>query len=123
MRAPKSIAVALAGMVLFGALTLAGAVPDKKKSKAPAASAALLAEGKKAYDANNCAACHLIGAKGGKTGPELSHIGKSKKPAEFEKVIRDPKKVNPKALMPAYPADKIDAKKLKALVAYLVSLK
>jgi cytochrome c oxidase subunit 2 len=115
------MALLLTGTVLFGAITLAGAAPDKKSKKpAPAASTA---EGKKVYDAQGCAACHVVAAKGGKTGPELTHIGKTKKAADLEKVIRDPKAVNPKALMPAYPVDKIDAKKLKALVAYLVSLK
>ena len=121
MRASKSLALLVTGTVLFGAITLAGAVPDKKSKKpTPAASTA---DGKKVYDAQGCAACHVVGDKGGKTGPELTHIGKTKKAPDLEKVVRDPKKVNPKALMPAYGEDKIDAKKLKALVAYMLSLK
>src|SRR5262249_25532778 len=121
MRASKSIAIMLTGTVLLGTMTIDGTASGQKKSKKPApARPAPSADGKKVYDAQGCAACHVVGDKGGKTGPELTHIGKTKKSADLEKIIRDPKKDNPKALMPAYGEDKIDAKKLKALVAYLL---
>jgi mono/diheme cytochrome c family protein len=114
------------GVILFGVAAITVAAPGQKKKPAkpaPGASKTLIAEGKKVYDSSGCAACHMIGNKGGKVGPNLTHVGKTTKPAKLETVIRTPKKLNPKGMMPAYDAKKINAKQLKALVAYLSSLK
>ena len=127
MHSKKSavFALALSGVILFGAMTLTAAAPQKKKPTKPngGSSAALIAQGKKVYAANNCAACHVIGDKGGKTGPALTHIGKEKKADWLTTQIRDPKKNKPTGLMPPFGEDKINAKSLKVLVAYLGSLK
>jgi cbb3-type cytochrome oxidase cytochrome c subunit len=60
---------------------------------------------------------------GGKTGPDLSKVGARRKPDWLMVQIRDPKKNDHDSPMPAYDEEKINAKDLKALVAYLGSLK
>ncbi len=125
------IAIALSCLVLLGAASITEATPGQKGKKKPAAGAssaptkAQIDAGKKIYDANGCGACHMVGDKGGKLGPELSHIGSDKKwpAARLVAVVRDPKKTLKTEKMPAYGADKINEKELKSLVTYLGSLK
>jgi len=126
------VAIVLSSLVLFGAVSVTTAAPDQKGKKTkpakPAAGAPtkeMIAAGKKIYDANGCGACHMVGDKGGKLGPDLTHIGADKKwsAAKLTAVIRDPKKELKTEKMPAYPADKISDKEIKTLVAYLGSLK
>jgi mono/diheme cytochrome c family protein len=128
MQSTKSsvVAILFSTAVLFGSVTLTSAAPQKKKpvKKAPVAAAPskeLVAAGKKVYDAGGCGACHAIGEKGGKTGPELTHIGKDPKwpAAKIEAIVRNPKKAANTDKMPAYPADKISDKEMKSLLAYL----
>src|SRR5687767_3898309 len=128
LRRIGAAALALSSAVLFTAACVTGAeaqkkkVPPKPKPK-PANTKALIEEGKKVYLKNACATCHVIGDKGGKIGPDLSHVGKDEKPADLVIYIREPKKKNPNSLMPAYAPNQITDKQLKALVAYLASLK
>lgn len=122
---PSALALALSGLILLGAVTLT-AVPSsgqKKKPAKPAPASKLIAEGKKVYEKNGCATCHVIKGQGGKTGPDLTTVGKEHKADWLTKQIRDPKQFKADSLMPAYGADIISDKDLKALVAYLVSLK
>jgi len=122
---PPILALALFGVLLFGVLVLT-AVPSsgqKKKPAKPTASAKLIGEGKKVYEKNGCATCHAIKGQGGKTGPELTTVGKTRKPDWLSKQIRDPKQFKSDSLMPAYGEDLITAKDLKSLIAYLSSLK
>lgn len=118
----------LASATLISAVSLTGAAPQAKKKK-PVVTAApskeTLEAGKKLALENGCTACHMIGDKGGKTAPDLSHIGKDKKwtVAKLTSVIRTPKVVLKSDKMPAYPADKINDKDLKSLIAYLQSNK
>lgn len=124
MRLSHSTSIAIIGALLFGIVTLSSALPgQKKKPQKGGASPALIAEGKKVYAAQGCAACHLIGDKGGKTGPDLTKVGKTAKVDRLTQAIRDPKKLDPKNIMPAYGPDKIDAKQFKGLIAYMLSLK
>src|SRR5262249_16803563 len=130
MRFVRALAsAALAGTVLLASVGMTAATPgQKKKSSKPAASsvpsAAQLAAGRQVYEANGCKACHVVGSdKGGKTGPDLTHVAKTRKPDWMASQVRDPKKFDPKSTMPAYGADKIDDKQLKSLVAYMSSLK
>lgn len=119
------LAAGLSAVVLLGAVTMTAAAPVQKGKKAAPAAAGNAAAGSKVYMANGCSACHAIGDKGGKTGPALSKIGADKKwtAAKLTTAVRDPKKLDPKAKMPAYGADKINDKDLKNLVAYMQSLK
>ncbi len=133
MRSTRLASVlALCGATLFVAVGVTSAAPGQKKKPAkpakPAASAAStaadIAKGRKIYEANGCKACHVVGEdKGGKTGPELSHVAKTRKSDWMSAQVRDPKKFDPKSAMPAYGPDKIDDKQLKTLVAYMSSLK
>jgi cytochrome c2 len=118
------IAAGLSAVVLLGAVTMTSAAPGQKSKKAAAPSGDA-AHGSKVYMANGCTACHPIGENGGKTGPALTKIGADKKwPAsKLSAYVRDPKKANPTAKMPAYGPDKINDKDLKDLTAYLTSLK
>lgn len=121
------LAAGLSSLVLLGAVSLVTSAQGQKGKK-PAAGASSKADavaGKKVFDATGCAACHIIGAKGGKTGPALTRLGADKKwtAAKLTTVIRDPKKATPNAKMPAYGPDKINDKELKNLVGYLQSLK
>lgn len=117
----------LSGAMLLALTSVALGAPGQKggkkaPGKAPAANA-LIAEGAKVYASNGCSGCHTIGNKGGKMGPNLTHVGKSLNAQKLVAVIRTPKKVNPKGHMPAYDAKRIKEPQLKALVAYLLSLK
>ena len=123
-------AIGLSTLVLLAAANITGAAPNQKSKKASAKALAAptkaqIEAGRKIYDAGGCGACHLVGDKGGKTGPELTHIGADKKwsAARLAQVVRDPKKVLQTAKMPAYGTDKISDKDLKTLVAYVGSLK
>ncbi|MEP6756367.1 MAG: c-type cytochrome [Chthonomonadales bacterium] len=118
----------LASTVLISGLTLTGAAAQGKKKKpvaSPAPTKAMLEAGKKLSMENGCTACHMIGDKGGKTAPDLSHLGKDKKwtAAKLVAVIRTPKIALKSDKMPAYGADKINDKDLKSLIAYLQSNK
>ena len=120
-------ALALSTAILMSATFITGADAQKKKKPAPkpkaADSKALIAEGKTVYAKNNCAACHVIAGKGGKIGPDLSTFGKAHTAAVTVVYIREPKKKNPNSIMPAYGPHQINDKQLKALVAYMLSLK
>lgn len=123
-------ALSILGMTLAAALVMSAAiaVPQKKKpqTKKPTKPnpAAMIAAGKKVYDANACGGCHKIGDKGGDSGPELTLVGTDKKKdAKWMAVhIKDPKKHVPDSTMPGY-ADKIKGKDLDNIVAYMLSLK
>lgn len=48
-----------------------------------------------AKDKGNCGQCHMIGARGGRTGPNLSRIGAARSVAALEREIRRPAEVIP----------------------------
>ena len=123
-RLAAAVATGCAVAVLAVGGTSADPIQKKKAAKPAAAAGGDVAAGKKAYQANGCKACHVIGDdKGGKTGPDLTHVGKTRKPDWLAAQIRNPKKFDPKSAMPAYGADKIDDKALKSLAAYMAGLK
>ena len=104
--------LAIAAVSLIGstsALALNGGAGDPVK-------------GRKVYlNANpKCSLCHMIGASGGKFGPELTAIGKKRDAAWLAKYLPNPKFENPANKMPAVTAK---GKDLEDLIAYLVSLK
>ena len=124
-------AALIASLLLIASVGMSGASPGQKKKKsAPAkpaagkADPAQIADGKKVYLAQGCKACHVVNNdSGGKTGPDLTKEGAKRKPDWLAAQTRNPKKFDPKSVMPAYGPDKIDDKHLKSLVAYLASLK
>jgi putative heme-binding domain-containing protein len=48
-----------------------------------------------ARDKGNCGQCHMIGARGGRLGPNLTRIGASRSVAALEREIRQPAEVVP----------------------------
>ncbi|HEX4073990.1 MAG TPA: c-type cytochrome [Candidatus Acidoferrales bacterium] len=48
------------------------------------------AEGKEVYDADGCSSCHMIGAKGGDSGPDLSQIGGVRSAGFLHDALLDP---------------------------------
>ncbi len=118
----------ITGLALYGSLLVntALAVPQTKKpTKKPAATgnAAQIAAGKKVYDSNGCKACHKIGEAGGSSAPDLTKVGADPKHTAkwLQTQVNSPKTNNPNSTMPPYP--QIKGKDIKALVAYLGSLK
>ena len=131
-----TIAGMLCGIMMFGSVlttaAFAGGQAHKKKPSVkgktkPAPKKddgkALIADGKKVYMANGCASCHAIGDNGGKTAPELTKVAADAKHNAkwLEESVVNPKADHPDSTMPAY--DSLSKKDLKALVAYLGSLK
>jgi mono/diheme cytochrome c family protein len=79
------------------------------------------AEGKKLYAVHGCGACHKIGGKGGKVGPDLSKEGTKHRSTQWlVGFLKDPKSQDPKNTMPATHASD---KELHELAAYMESLK
>ena len=118
----------IASITLISAVSLTSAAPQGKKkpvTKTAAPTKEMLEAGAKLALNNGCTACHMIGDKGGKTAPDLSHLGSDKKwpAAKLTAVIRTPKVVLKSDKMPAYGKDKISDKDMKSLIAYLQSNK
>lgn len=67
-----------------------------------------------------CVACHALKGQGGVVGPALDGVGDRKTRDEIIVWLRDPKKVNPNALMPKLPLSEED---ISELAAYLTLLK
>ena len=102
----------VAPMTLVLAAAVALAVP---------AMAGDAAAGKEAHKTHKCSMCHQIEGAGGKMGGALDDIGSKKDADTLKKYIKDPKSVNDKAKMKAFPD--ITDKDLDDLVAYLMTLK
>ncbi|MCS7192705.1 MAG: c-type cytochrome [Armatimonadetes bacterium] len=79
-----------------------------------------LERGKAVYDETGCAVCHIIGEIGGRTGPSLNGIGKKYDAKKLREILLKPQTLNPNTVMPPFEGSEED---LKALVAYLMSLK
>lgn len=85
------------------------------------ASSAFIAQGEKVYGDKKCAGCHMIGGQGGKIGGDLSQVGAKRDPQWLSTFLNNPKALVPKAtIMPPF---KGTEEELKALTAYLASLK
>lgn len=85
----------------------------------PAVSA--IENGKKLFTQRGCIGCHTINGNGGKVGPDLSNEANAGHSAQWLTTqIRDPKKNDPKTLMPAY--DTLTDQQVNDLIRYLLSL-
>jgi cbb3-type cytochrome oxidase cytochrome c subunit len=114
---------AVVGILAAGVLALplatsvsAAAKPAAKKPAAkPAAKGGDAKAGKDSFQKEGCTGCHITKdfAQGGKTGPDLSSVGKDKSVADITKYIGHPKSGS---VMPAF---KGPAKTLADLGAYL----
>ena len=77
--------------------------------------------GKRVYAGRGCSECHRINGKGGRAGPNLTHIGKIRSKAWIRKQITDSKAHFKDSFMPLY--KHLPRKDLNALVSYLSSLR
>jgi len=114
MMAAGSVAVA----AILG-LTIAGA--RAPIVNVPAVTTPSVLAGRDLYMHNGCSACHSINGKGGKIGPDLTHVGSRRADAEWHiKHFKDPRALVPGSIMP-----KIDLtdKELRELADYMLSLK
>ena len=120
---PFAMAVAAGTVVLVGGLTYYGAVqvPPGTRLAPPGSPQALLDQGHQVFVANHCDSCHVVAGHGYTVGPELTHVASRLSADRLAAQIRSPEKVNPNTNMPAF--DKISDDDLKALVAYLLTLK
>lgn len=69
----------------------------------------------------HCLSCHKIGKKGGSVGPDLSLVGAKRDALFLKRVIREPSRVYPGTIMPAF--DRFSQKQVASLVDYLSTLK
>lgn len=67
-----------------------------------------------------CAACHVVGGKGGTVGPALDGVGSRRDAKYLDQWLRDPQVLKPGALMPKLPLSEVE---LEELVKYLSELK
>lgn len=101
---------------------------SKKEEAAPAPAeqeaAGFVEAGKAVFVTNNCANCHTIAGQGGRTAPELTHVGSQsdRTPEWIVAHVKNPKTHKPMSRMPPFEG-KISDKDLVALAAYLASLK
>jgi nitric oxide reductase subunit C len=84
------------------------------------ASTGNVANGHKLYTTHGCAACHIIGGKGGKIGPDLSKEGKKRDAKWMSAFLKDPQSKYPKGTMPPTHASH---QEIEDLTAYMLSLK
>lgn len=87
--------------------------------------------GKKVFVSNTCVNCHAVtGVAGGAVGPNLTHVGSrwtigagaaAMNQQNLQNWVLQPTSFKPDVLMPNYPL--LSQKQLKALAAYLLSLK
>ncbi|HEY3281179.1 MAG TPA: cytochrome c [Armatimonadota bacterium] len=119
------VSALLGAMVLVGSTVLAGPPAKGKAKPAKLAKAVGSAAAGKVLLTKEfvtlCGGCHKMGNLGsGKMGPNLSHIGKQLPQAKILMVLKNPRSVNPKGMMPPV---KRPMKQLQDMSAYLATLK
>jgi ubiquinol-cytochrome c reductase cytochrome b subunit len=114
LRRPLATACAVLGVVGVLGLTYVGARAPGAGSQSAAPAAA--APGASVFQAQGCAACHMINGAGGTVGPNLSHIGAMMTREQLQTMI-----LKGRGGMPAFP--QMDPSNLDALLGYLQSLK
>lgn len=92
-----------------------------KVTGAPLEETALILKGKNVYNQNRCDLCHRIGGQGGVIGPDLSKVGSKRDSQWISKLVRDPKSINPRTQMPAFP--NLSEDEVEALTLFLAGLK
>jgi ubiquinol-cytochrome c reductase cytochrome b subunit len=121
-RAPqkRTIMMILAGLavVTIGFLTIMGA--KAPIVNAPAVTSPSVLAGRLLYDKNGCSACHSIQGRGGKIGPELSHVGSKHDGDWLMRHFKDPQAMSPGSIMPKV---MLQEKELNELTDYMLSLK
>ena len=73
------------------------------------------------FQTRGCMNCHTLHGTGGTFGPVLDTIGRKLNQGQIEHYVRNPKSVNPKAMMPAQ--RELSDKELESVAAFLANLK
>ena len=106
------------GVASIIGLTIAGA--RAPIVNAPAVTSPSVLAGRELFARNGCGACHSINGKGGKIGPDLTHVGSRRPDAEWHvRHFKDPQSVSPGSLMPKV---ELSEKELRELADYMLSL-
>ena len=74
------------------------------------------------FQTKGCMNCHSLHGTGGSFGPALDQVGRRKTVEEIEHYVRDPKGVNPKAMMPPQ-KDNLTGRELEEVARFLATLK
>jgi nitric oxide reductase subunit C len=82
---------------------------------------AAVSPGASVFQTRGCMNCHSLHGKGGSFGPPLDTVGRKLSKEQIEHYIRDPKSVNPKAMMP--PQKDLSDKEVEAVAGFLAALK
>jgi len=79
--------------------------PQDQKFRAAAGRAVAMgvSPGAHLFQTKGCFACHRIYETGGALGPELTHVGSRLTYETIERILTDPRSVNPQATMPPPP--------------------
>jgi nitric oxide reductase subunit C len=72
------------------------------------------------FQEKGCFACHRVYETGGQLGPELTHVGSRLSYERIERVLADPRSVNPQGTMPP---TQLSHEERDALAAFLSKLK
>lgn len=73
------------------------------------------------FQTKGCMTCHALRGAGGSFGPALDTIGRTLTAEQIEHYIKDPKSMNPKAMMP--PQTDLTDRELEEVAKFLGSLK
>lgn len=82
---------------------------------------AVASPGAAVFQTRGCMNCHSLHGTGGTFGPALDTIGRKLGVEQIEHYIKDPKAVNPKAMMP--PQTALSEKEIEEVAAFLANLK
>ncbi len=82
---------------------------------------AAVSPGAAVFQTRGCMNCHSLHGTGGTFGPALDTIGRTLTKEQIEHYIRNPKAVNPKAMMPAQ--TELSPKEREAVAEFLADLK
>jgi ubiquinol-cytochrome c reductase cytochrome b subunit len=121
--------VALAALIVLlggSALLIGASVRGQQPTVAPE-SGALLGSAERAGRATfarQCASCHLVGAKGGDEGPELTEIGLRHSAAWLHSFIEDPARFRPDSSeMSAFGPPALSHQEIEEVARYLTTLR
>ncbi len=82
---------------------------------------AMVSPGAAVFQRRGCMNCHSLHGKGGTFGPALDTVGRKMNLEKIEHYVRDPKSVDPKALMPAQ--KELSAKELEEVSEFLAGMR
>ncbi|RII28544.1 MAG: cytochrome C [Geobacter sp.] len=82
---------------------------------------ATVSPGAAVFQTKGCMNCHSLHGTGGTFGPALDTIGRQLTMEQIEHYVRDPKSVNPKAMMP--PQKELSDRELEEVAKFLAKLK